>query len=459
MSIYKKYTILIVEDDDVMRKTLTEVFAKKGFNAHSAECGKDAIKFIKKQSIDIAILDIRLPDMDGISVLREIQAIDDSILVIVMTAYPEVKVAISAIKAGAYDFINKPFELEELKLLVDKAVETQYLKSEVLRLQHKTESECMFKMVGESRGLKRIQELIVKVSKTPNTPVLIHGETGTGKELVANAIHCGSARNSMPMIRINCSAIPDNLMETELFGYEKGAFTDAKETKKGLMELADSGTIFFDEIGDMSLSLQPKLLRVLEEYTFRRVGGVRDIKADVRIIAATNKDLKALIKEGKFREDLYYRLNVMVIDVPLLRERKEDILPLAEYFIQEYAKALGKEVRRLSNDVKDILLNYSWHGNIRELKNIIERAVILAASSEINSECLPLEMTAESLKESAPPELPASALSLDHIEKNHIIKILKDFKYNKTRAANALGISRLTLRSKIKKYYISDKIN
>jgi len=449
----KGYTILIVEDDDVMRKTLTEVFARMGFNAYSVEMGRDAIRFIERQGVDIVLLDIRLPDMDGLSALKEIRTIDDSILVIVITAYPEVKVAISAMKAGAYDFVNKPFDLDELKLLVDKAVETQRLRSEVLRLRHKAGFECPVEMVGDSPGLKRVKELIQKIERAPRTPVLIHGETGTGKELVANAIHRGSARGDMPLIKINCSAIPDNLMEAELFGYEKGAFTDAKATKKGLLELADGGTVFFDEIGDMSIGLQPKLLRVLEGQSFRRVGGVRDIHVDVKVIAATNRDLEALIKQGRFREDLYYRLKVMVIDIPPLRERKEDIIPLARRFIEENSRAFGKDVYGLTKEAEGILLKYPWPGNVRELKNIIERAVILTTSGTITPEHLPMEMVERDLGGWFASEEKV-VTSLEDVERMHILKILSDVRYNKSKASQILGISRFTLREKMKRYGI-----
>ncbi|MBI5894155.1 MAG: sigma-54-dependent Fis family transcriptional regulator, partial [Deltaproteobacteria bacterium] len=386
----------------------------------------------------------------------EMRKIDDSCLVIVITAYPEVKVAISAMKAGAYDFINKPFELEELKILVNKAVETQRLKSEVERLHYKAGRECPVEMIGNSDAFNKVKELICKIAETPKTPVLIQGETGTGKELVANAVHCRGGRRDMPLIKINCSAIPDNLMESELFGHEKGAFTDAKETKKGLIELADGGTVFFDEIGDMSLNLQPKLLRVLEDQSFRRVGGVRDINVDVRIIAATNRNLKELIKENRFREDLYYRLKVMVIDVPCLRERKEDILPLAEKFIHEHSRVFGKDIRHISPEAKAVLLNYPWHGNIRELKNVIERASILTSSGEITIDHLPLEMVVGDVKEQSSSKSPVSNETLVDIEKAHIQKVIAYCGYNKTRAAQILGISRLTLREKMKKYGIKE---
>jgi DNA-binding NtrC family response regulator len=413
----------------------------------------DAIKFVKKQSVDIVLLDIRLPDVDGISVLKDILAIDDSIFVIVMTAYPDVKIAISAIKAGAYDFINKPFELEELKLLVDKAVETQRLMSEVQRLRHKTGDECLLEMIGDSVAFNKVKALILVVAKTPKTPVLIQGETGTGKELVANAIHCRSSRADMPLIKINCSAIADNLMEAELFGYEKGAFTDAKETKKGLLELADGGTIFFDEIGDMSIGLQPKLLRVLENHSFRRVGGIRDIKVDVRVVAATNKDLPSMAKRNEFRDDLYYRLKVMVIHIPPLRERKDDIMPLAEHFIQVNNKDLGKDIEGVSPECRDILLQYSWPGNVRELKNIVERAAILATSNEILPEYLPRELV-EEITAFIPAinKINSVNATLEQVEKAHILHVFNSVKGNISQASRILGIARQHLRKKLHRY-------
>lgn len=454
----RKYNLHIVEDDDVMRETLIEVFAKKGFHVSSAGKGADTLSFLKKKSVDIVLLDIRLPDMDGISVLKEIREIDDSISVIVMTAYPEVKVAIAAIKAGAYDFINKPFELEELKLLVDKAVETQELKKENQRLRYRVGDECLFEMIGISPGMKQVKGLILMVSKVDKTPVLIIGETGTGKELVANAVHCSSARGGMPFVKINCCAIPENLLEAELFGYEKGAFTDAKQTKKGIMELADGGTIFLDEIGDMSLGLQPKLLRVLETRTFRRIGGLRDIHVDVRVIAATNRNLRSLIKEGKFREDLYYRLNVMTIPIPPLRERKEDIPPLIERFIRDYARTFGKEVHGITSEVRDIMMNYEWPGNVREIRNIIERAVILTTFEMILPEHLPHELIeikeVASLQNEGYPVMMTGNMTLEEIEKYYIRHVFNLTKGNKTLASSLLGTSRFTLRKKLKKYAI-----
>lgn len=446
--------LLIVEDDDVIRKTLSEVFSKKGFKVLSADKGKDALEFVKTHKVDIALLDLKLPDVNGLAVLKNMHEVDDRIMAIVVTAYPDVKTAISAIKAGAYDYINKPFELEELKLLVDKALETKRLKSEVEILRYQKGDECVFlQTIGVSSEFKAVTELVKTIARTPKTSVLIQGETGTGKELIANAIHCLSDRKGSPFIKLNCSAIPDNLLEAEMFGYEKGAFTDAKQSKKGLFELADGGTIFLDEIGDMDMRLQPKLLQVLENQTFRKVGGVRDIKVDVRVVAATNKLLPAMVKQENFREDLYYRLKVMVITLPPLRKRKDDIIPLAKYFIQLNNKNFGKNIKRLSPDCCNILLKYSWPGNVRELKNIIERATILANSNEILSEYLPRELV-EEITAFIPAinKINSVNATLEQVEKAHILHVLNSVKGNISQASRILGIARQHLRKKLKKY-------
>ncbi|MBI4848215.1 MAG: sigma-54-dependent Fis family transcriptional regulator [Nitrospirae bacterium] len=390
-----KLTLLIVEDDDVLLKTLSEVFLRKGFDVLSAESGKEALGFARSKRVDLVLLDLKLPDMNGLTVLKDLRELDESITVIVMTAYPEVKTAISAMKAGAYDYINKPFELEELKLIVGKSIETRNLRSEVERLRYQTDGGALLEIIGDGPRMNEVKSLITVVAQTPNTSVLIFGETGTGKELVANAVHNSSERKNRPFIKVNCSAIPSNLLESELFGYEKGAFTDARQSKKGLFELADSGTLFLDEIGDMEISLQPKILQVLENRSFRKLGGTRDVQVDVRTIAATNKDLAEMVRAGKFREDLYYRLKVMVINLPPLRDRKEDIIRLAVHFIHAHNKNLRKNVHGLSAECHDELIKYSWPGNIRELKNIIERAVILANSGDIGPEHLPYELLSE----------------------------------------------------------------
>lgn len=450
-----KPVLLIVEDDDVLRMTLSEVFSKRDFNVFSVERGADALSFVKTNRVDITLLDLRLPDMDGLAVLRGMHEEDKDIMVIVVTAYPEVKTAVSAMKAGAYDYINKPFELEEIKILVDKALENKKLRSEVELLRHQKNDGSLFKMVGASPGFNALMQIITTVAKASRTPVLIFGETGTGKGLIANAIHSLGSRKDSPFIKINCSAIPDNLLESEMFGYERGAFTDAKQSKKGLFELASGGTIFLDEIGDMDIRIQPKLLQVLENQTFRKLGGIRDIEVDVRVIAATNRDVEEMLKEKKFREDLYYRLKVMVINVPSLRERKEDILFLAEHFIEINNRNFGKVIEGLSPECHELLLQYPWPGNIRELKNIIERSMILAHSGEILPEHLPCELAKGILNPvTAETSTHLSHISLEDVEREHILHVIDMVKGNKTHASNLLGISRLTLREKLKKYSI-----
>ena len=450
-----KPAILVVDDDEVMRQTLSDVLRKRGYAVSTAETGGQTISSIKKQLFDLILLDIRLPDMDGLDVLKRIKEIESDLMVIVMTAYSDVQTAVMAIKSGAYDYIDKPFELEELKILIQKALETQSLKNEIRRLQRQGgERHQDIEIFGNSPLIKNVIELIEMISQTPKTSVLIQGESGTGKELAANAIHYRSKRVNNPLMKINCSAIPENLLETELFGYEKGAFTDAKGMKKGLFELTNGGTVFLDEISEMKSFLQTKLLRVLENQSFMRVGGEREISVDVRIIAATNKNLSALVNAGQFRKDLYYRLKVMVIEMPPLRERSEDILLLANMFIEENNKELGKSVMGISGAAREYLINYGWPGNVRELKNIIERAMILSNGNEILPDHLPIELRKSQLDEIGDRTSNVADLTLETVEKKHIKDVLMMMDGNKSRAARMLGISRSTLREKLKKYAI-----
>jgi two-component system response regulator AtoC len=456
-----KPSILIVDDDDVMQETLSDMLRKKGYDVFSVGSGNGALSVIKRNLIDLILLDMKLPDVDGLEILKKIKELDTEILVIMMTAYSDVQTAVSAMKSGAYHYINKPFEAEELQLLIEKGLETKSLINEVRRLhrQHKMEYQNSH-IYGVSSKIQYVRELIEMISKTNKTSVLIQGESGTGKELAANAIHFNSKRSSRPLMKINCSAIPDSLLESELFGYEKGAFTDAKNTKKGLFELADGGAVFLDEIGDMRPFLQTKILRVLENQTFMRVGGEREIKVDIRTIAATNRDLELLVKQGLFRKDLYYRLKVMVVDMPPLRERVEDILLLANLFIEENNKEYNKNIKGLSEEAKKLMLQYSWPGNVRELKNIIERAMILTDQEYLTPKQLPFELrqTEPYDRRKIIPELfeATDEMSLKLMEKNHISKVLKRLEWNKSKASKALGISRVTLRTKIKRYDIAN---
>jgi len=452
-----KAAILVVDDDEVMRQTLSDVLKKRGYAVSTAETGGETLSSIKDKPFDLVLLDIRLPDMDGLDVLKRIKEIEGDLMVIVMTAYSDVQTAVMAMKSGAYHYIDKPFELEELKILIQKALETQSLRNEIRRLQRQGgEKHQDIEIDGNSPLIKNVMELIEMISQTPRTSVLIQGESGTGKELAANAIHYRSKRVNKPLMKINCSAIPENLLETELFGYEKGAFTDAKGTKKGLLELANGGTVFLDEIAEMKSYLQTKLLRVLESQRFMRVGGEREISVDVRIIAATNKDLSALVNAGQFRKDLYYRLKVMVIEMPPLRERREDTLLLANQFIEENKRELGKNVTGISESAREYLLNYSWPGNVRELKNIVERAMILSDGKEILPDHLPIELRKSQGDTASVGVTDSAELTLEAAEKKHIADVLMLMEWNKSKASRVLGISRSTLREKLKKYAISE---
>jgi two-component system response regulator AtoC len=455
-----KPSILIVDDDEIMQQTLSDVLKKRGYEIFSVGSAKGAFSVIKKNLIDLVLLDMRLPDVDGIEVLKKIKELDTEILVIMMTAYSDVQTAVSAMKSGAYHYINKPFELDELKLLIEKGLETKSLINEVRRLHRQQKGELQNSHIdGVSPQIQYVKELIGMISKTHKTSVLIQGESGTGKELAANAIHYNSRRNSKPLMKINCSAIPDSLLESELFGYEKGAFTDAKNTKKGLFELADGGTVFLDEIGDMKPFLQSKILRVLENQTFMRVGGEREIKVDVRVIAATNKNLDTLVREGFFRKDLYYRLKVMVIEMPPLRERSEDILLLSNLFIEENNREHNKNIKGFSEEAKKLMIQYQWPGNVRELRNVIERAMILTDQEFVTPKQLPFE-----LRQMEGFDQPIAVqekfestdeMSLDYMEKMHLSEVLRRLEWNKSKASKVLGISRATLRAKIKRYNIS----
>lgn len=433
--------------------------SKLGYQVKTASSGEEAIEILKKEIFDLMLLDIRLPAMDGMQVLAKAHEIDPDLLVIIITAYGSVPSAVDAMKGGAYDYITKGFDHDQLGMVVKKALDVHRLKREVSQLKLNEQRQYPdIAIFGNSPKIRSVKELIKVVAKTPKTSVLIQGESGTGKELVSKAIHKLSSRADKPLIAINCSAIPENLMESELFGYEKGAFTDAKAMKKGVFELAHGGTLFLDEISSMKLSLQPKLLRVLETQSFRRIGGTSDIKIDVRIIAATNQDLKECVKNGTFREDLYYRLKVMVINLPPLRERVEDIIPMAKLFIEQNNNEFSKNIMGLTEEAEQLLLNYDWPGNVRELKNVIERAAILCQKNFIDVEHLPIELRTAPQKEpkaSPLPSVPDGAVSLQDMERKHIIETLQRFDGNKSKAARVLNISRSTLREKLKQYGIA----
>ena len=448
-----KASILVVEDNEDLCTAVAYNLKKKDYDAETAFSGETALDKARRSIFDLVLLDINLPGIDGITVLKRLKAHDPDLLVIMITAYGDLSHAMSAMQGGAYDYLTKPFELEELRLKVEKALETQRLRREVNQLRRRELEDPIQGIYGRSPKIQAVKDLITLVAHTPRTPVLIQGQSGTGKELVANALHYASARKDKPLVKINCSAIPDNLIESELFGHEKGAFTDAKILKKGLFEMANGGTLFLDEISSLKLSLQPKLLRVLETHTLRRVGGTVDISVNLRIVAATNLNLENRVKEGEFREDLFYRLKVMVIDVPPLREREEDILPLAKLFLDQNNREFNKHIEGISPEAEQLLLHYPWPGNVRELKNVLERAAILCQRNWLEPEFLPheLQIKSESARVEAESEFSAH-LSLSEMEMRHILRVLKENKNNKSKTARVLGISRSTLREKLRIY-------
>jgi DNA-binding NtrC family response regulator len=443
--------VLVVEDHEDLIFTLKSVLKKEGYTVFTADNGEDAVKIIHNELIDLVLLDLKIPKLSGLEVLQKIKEYDPEVIIIMMTATKDARPAIEALKMGAYDYLMKPFELDELRQLLRNALETHQLRREVARLKLTQDgSKPIQAIYGESEGIKKVRQLIQIVAETPRTSILIQGESGTGKELVANAVYECSARSIQPFVKLNCAAIPENLLESELFGHEKGAFTDAKAMKKGLFELADGGTLFLDEISSMRLNLQPKILRVIENQTFRRIGGTSDIKIDVRVIAATNTDLAEMVRNKEFRDDLYYRLKVMEIILPPLRERPEDILLLSKLFLEQFNREFHRNIHRLGSETEELLLGYAWPGNVRELKNVMERGVILCQENILKPDHLPIELKKET--EPAASNDFLGKISLGEMEKRHILEVLKRVDGNKSQAAKVLDISRSTLREKLKLY-------
>ncbi|MBI4756821.1 MAG: sigma-54-dependent Fis family transcriptional regulator [Betaproteobacteria bacterium] len=443
--------ILVVEDDTTIRVTLKDVLERQGYQVDLAEDGGGGLEFSRRRNYELTLLDLHLPDMHGLEVLRSLRDADPEALVVVMTAFPEVRTAIDCVKAGAYDYLNKPFELDDLKEIVRRALETRSLRLEVERLRISAAQPAALEgMIGASPAFLKLVEITRRLAAAPRVPVLIRGESGTGKERVAQAIHSLSPRAGGPWVTLDCSALAEGLLESEMFGHERGAFTDAKAAKRGLLELADGGTLFLDEIGDLALTLQPKLLRAIETQTFRRVGGQKELQVDVRFVAATNRDLAAMVKAGSFREDLYYRLNVGSIEMPPLRERAEDIAPLGRRFLDEAARMMGMPAPALDPQAGALMRQYAWPGNVRELRNVMERALILCGGDTIAALHLPKEITAAG--RAAAPAGDDETSSLAEVEKRHIRRVLTACRGNKTQAAKVLGITRLTLRTKIAEY-------
>ena len=446
--------ILIIEDDETLRLTVRDILEREGYELELAEDGTSGLEHFARRNFKLVMLDLRLPDMHGLDVLRAMRQADDSAVVIVMTAYPEVRSAVETLKAGAYDYLNKPFDNDDLREAVRRALETRRLQIEVERLKLRTgENVAVSGLIGESAAFLAMLEVTRRIAAAPRVPVLIRGESGTGKEHVAEAIRSLSPRAGGPWVTLNCSALPEGLLESEMFGHEKGAFTDAKSAKRGLLELSDGGTLFLDEIGDLSLALQPKLLRAIETQTYRRVGGQKELKVDVRFVAATNRDLEAMVRAGRFREDLYYRLNVGSIDVPPLRARTEDIMVLAQHFIAKAAPMMGIALPDFHPSVNAYLVSYPWPGNVRELRNVMERALILSGGATIKPVHLPKEIVGPHGNKTVDAGSNGNGLlPLAEVEKRHIRRVLESCRGNKTQAAKLLGISRLTLRNKVTEF-------
>jgi len=443
--------LLIVDDEQGQRNLLSGFLSKKKYDVYTASNGKEALEQYHKIFAPVAIVDMKMPGMDGLELLSCLKEINPFIQVIVLTAFGSVETAVAAMKAGAFDYLTKPLEdLDELLLKLEKAATQNRLvvDNQVMR-ERLAEIFPVTEIIGESPAIQKVKELISLVASKDAT-VLVTGASGTGKELVAQAIHALSPRAPKNLVAINCAAFPENLLESELFGYERGAFTGADKTKQGRFELADGGTLLLDEIGEMPLPMQVKLLRVLEEKKIERLGSVKEIQLDIRIIAATNRDLKKLVDEGKFREDLYYRLNVITIHLPSLTERRGDILLLAEKFIEKCTKKIGKEVRGIDAEAAEILTGYSWPGNVRELENVIERAVVLTQTEQITKDDLTGLTSLESTAYVAGAMIPLSEL-----EKQHIKQCLDQLDWSITLCAEKLGIHRNTLRAKIKEYKLS----
>jgi DNA-binding NtrC family response regulator len=430
----EKVNILVVDDEEIVRESLVEWLREEGYNAEAAEDGFKALEKLKERNWDIALVDLKMPKMDGLELLEKIKQESPDTQVIIFTAYATVHTAVQAIKKGAYDYLVKPLDPEEVSLLIERLLKSQELLKEVSFLRKELTKQYRFHdLVSKSPKMQKIFELARTVAKS-NSNILILGESGTGKELLARAIHNESPRANGPFVAVSCVAIPDTLLESELFGHEKGAFTDAIAQKKGKFELAHGGTLFLDEIGDISPKMQLTLLRVLEEKEFTRVGGTKPIKVDVRIIAATNRDLQKAVQEGRFRDDLYYRLNVITIQLPPLRERKEDIPLLVQHFIEKFNLQMGKKVERISDEALRILMQYDWPGNVRELENTIERAMVITKGKVITPE----DIEIPGLQKSFPP--PESEKTLEAVERAHILRVLNETDWNIQRSAQILGI-------------------
>jgi two-component system response regulator AtoC len=470
----KQLKILIIEDEKLIRWSMGKHLTSQGYQVFQAESGEEGIKLFEINSPDIVFVDNKLPNMQGLDVILKLKSLDDDAIIIFMTAYGSIETAVSAMKAGASEYINKPFAFEEIDVILDNIKAKISIIKEIQLLRRQQKDVITFDhILGETAALKQIIQLSKKIAKAETTTILLLGESGTGKDLFAYAIHNESARIKKPFVTINCSSLPDTLLESELFGHEKGAFTDARQLKKGLFEMAEGGTVFLDEIGEINQTTQIKLLGVLENRVVRRLGGTVNIPVDIRIIAATNRDLKKAVDEKFFREDLYYRLKVFQLMLPPLRERTEDIPIIAEYFMKYYNHQFQKNIAKIDDDAKQILMQYSWPGNIRELRNVMERAVFLETMTTLQADSLPGEIVSLNQKSKLFSEIssevllsvdklelpfeiniPSDGLSLYDVEKQIIKQALQKTDNNQTRTSKLLGISRDTLRYKMKKYQL-----
>jgi DNA-binding NtrC family response regulator len=448
----EQYNILIVDDEKIVRDSLFHWFEEEGYNVDTAEDGESALKKYEKGKYDLLLLDMMMPGMSGIDLLTKIKSIDKESLVILITAFASVPTAITALKQGAYDYVTKPVDPDELTHLVKKALEQKSLKQENKILKESIEEIIRpDNLIGESLQMKKIYELITTVALA-DTTVMIRGESGTGKELVAKAIHINSKRKYFPIIPVNCGALAETLLESELFGHEKGAFTGAQFKRKGKFEMADGGTLFLDEVATISTKMQVEILRAIESKQFSRVGGNQNIKSDFRLIAATNQSLEDMVKVGEFREDLYYRLNVFTIHIPPLRERKEDIPILAHFFLRKFSTSMNKPIKKIDCEAMDFLVKYDWPGNVRELENAIERAVVIGKTDSLIVENLPFHIASNHI------DTDTGDKSLAAVEKKYILQILNENNWNISRSAAQLQIDRVTLYNKINKYGLRDSI-
>ena len=470
--------VLIVDDEKLVRWSLRQKCEEWGYHVLEADNGSAALRVAHNESPDLVLLDVRLPDSSGIDLLEQMKKSGDARAVIMITADPQLEDVKTALKLGAYDFVGKPLDFDELAVAVKNALETTRLRSEVESLRGEMRRRTGYHdVVGVSQKMSELLGFVYKVAASEATTILVQGESGTGKDLIAKAIHYQSRRQEKPFVAINCSAIPETLMEAELFGHERGAFTDAKAMKKGLFEMADGGTLFLDEIGELSPLLQAKLLRVLEDQVIRRVGGVRDMQVDVRVIAASNRDLERAVRESQFRQDLYYRLAIISIFLPPLRERKEDILPLVEFFISRYNRKFRKNVAGITDETRKLMLKYDWPGNVRELKNAVERAMILEEANQLKPDYLPFAVAKQhsaltafesssghngsSIGKELPNgrslpklDIPEGGTSLEEVERELVEIAMAQASGNQTHAARLLDISRDALRYKLKKFGI-----